>query len=90
MLAIPVENLIVDGESQDEGVMTAADDDASCGPPFALFSPDLQVNVGGPYATREHANAALELIKQGGMIPYTFGPHATWTIDGKPSKWYDK
>jgi hypothetical protein len=86
MKECPIENLIVDGESQDEGMMTAD----GTRPPFAIFSPDLQQNVGGPYAEREHANAALGIIKQAGMIPYTTGFSVTWTIDGKPSKWYDK
>jgi hypothetical protein len=57
--------------------------------PFALFSIDLQANVGGPYAKREHAQAALDTIKKGGMVPYTNNA-VVWTVNGKPSKWYDK
>lgn len=81
----PIEDLVVDGESEDEGMMTAD----GTNPPFALFSPDLQKNVGGPYAERKHAETAFEVMMQGGMIPYT-STFVIWTIGGKPSKWYDK
>ena len=82
MKECPIENLVIDGDSGDAMMADGTR------PPFALFSPDLQQNVGGPYAKRKHAKAALKLIKKGRMIPYTNFP-CTWTIDGKPSKWND-
>jgi hypothetical protein len=81
----PVENLVIDGESED-GAMAGDGQN----PPFALFSPDLQRNVGGPYAKRKHAEKALKAIKQGLMVPYDSDAACSWTIDGKLSPWYDK
>ena len=79
----PIEDLVVDGDTEGG----AMDGDGTL-PPFALFSPALQENVGGPYATRQHADAALDLIRQGRMVPYTNRP-ITWTVDGRPSRWYE-
>ncbi len=83
----PVENIIIDGESDCEGTMCGMDKgEEGFHPPFALFSPDLQVNVGGPYASYDHAEAALELIKKGVMVPYTNRANVIWTINGKPKR----
>ena len=73
-----VEDIVIDGTGEDGSMMGDGEK-----PPFALFSPNRQENVGGPYATREHADAALEAIRQGVMIPYTSGPCA-WSLNGKP------
>lgn len=85
---VPVENLVIDGENEG-GQMEGCDKgEKGFHAPFAIFSPDLQVNVGGPYANREHAEAALQFIKDGKMVPYT-NTAETWTVNGKPSVWYD-
>lgn len=87
MRQVPVEDIVIDGESNESNQMATFCEDEGFHAPFALFSPELQTNVGGPYATHAHAEAALEAIKAGNMVPY--GP-AQWTIDGKPSPWYEK
>lgn len=60
-----LDNVVVDGTAED-GTFQG---DGEL-PPFALFSPDLQENIGGPYATREHAAAALTIMKQGIIRPF--------------------
>lgn len=69
-----IDNVVIDG-TQDGDMVTMMNGD-TMEPPFALFSPDLQTNIGGPYATKEHAEAALALIKQGVMNPYLSFQHA--------------
>ena len=59
---------IIDGENED-GQMSSDGQNA----PFAIFCPELQCNVGGPYAERAHAEAALELIEKGVMMGYSSG-----------------
>lgn len=88
---IAIESLVVDGESDEDNQMAGCDEgEKGFHPPFALFSPDLQHNVGGPYAEREHAQQALDTMLKGGMVPYTDDSTVTWTVKGKPSRWYDK
>lgn len=90
-LKVAIESLVIDGESVYDGTMGGMDKgEEGFRPPFALFSPDLQVNVGGPYASYDHAEAALDVMKRGGMVPYTDKPDVIWTVGGKPSVWYDK
>lgn len=85
-----IESLVIDGEWLDAGVMMECSaGDSGFIAPFALFSPDLQQNVGGPYASFDHAEAARQLMLKGDVIPYTTRA-VTWTIKGKPSPWYDK
>ena len=87
---IAIENLVIDGERDEDGMMGGCDEgEAGFHAPFALFSPDLQTNVGGPYATREHAAAAHKAMLNGDMVPYT-NQNVTFTVNGKPSLWYDK
>lgn len=90
MKKVPVESLVIDGESDESGQMGACDGHIGFHPPYALFSPDLQENVGGPYATYGHAEAALQLIVAGKMVPYTDKAGIVWTVGGKVSSWYDK
>ena len=61
----PINNVVIDG-------MTENDQWQGDGnfPPFALFSPDLQDYVGGPYAQRQHAEEALEAMKDGKIDPF--------------------
>jgi hypothetical protein len=88
---IAVESLIIDGEADESNQMQGCDDgEAGFHPPFALFSADLQMNVGGPYAKRSHAEEALKVMKAGGMVPYTTNAEVIWTVNGQPSVWYDK
>lgn len=85
---VATEELTIDGESDADGTMEGCDkDEEGFHAPFAIFSPDLQMNVGGPYAKRAHAAAALKLIQQGKMIPYTNEP-VMWTVNDVLSKWY--
>lgn len=72
---IPVEDIVIDGTNEEGQMETGA-----ANTPFALFSPTLQTNVGGPYAELNHAQAALDAIKSRKMLPYGF---CIWTIDGK-------
>lgn len=85
---VAIESLTIDGEK--EGTMQGCDrDEPGFAPPFAIFSPDLQTNVGGPYASRDHASEAHSLMLAGVMVPYTDQP-VSWTVGGKPSPWYDR
>lgn len=88
MRNIAIENLVIDGESDAENQMSGCDSGKGFHAPFAIFSPDLQRNVGGPYASFQCASDALKAIQRGKMIPYTDAA-VTWTIKGKPSRWYD-
>jgi hypothetical protein len=88
---VAIESLVIDGESVYDGTMGGMDKgEDNFRPPYALFSPDLQANVGGPYASYDHAEAAKEVMLKGGMVPYTNDSTVTWTVKGKPSSWYDK
>lgn len=87
---IAVESLLIEGESNESNQMESCDNEQDCHPPFALFCPDLQRNVGGPYATAHHAYEAKEAMLRGKMVPYDSDPSVTWTAEGNPSPWYDR
>ncbi len=88
---VNVENIIIDGENKNDGNMEACEKgEKGFRAPFALFSPDLQANVGGPYAKREHAQAALNTMLKGQMVPYTNEVNLVWNVKRKPSKWYQE
>lgn len=78
---VAIEELVIDGTGEDgsmEGVLPGERLDA----PFAVFSPTLQCNVGGPYAKYKHAEQALNCFKSGKMLPYTQEP-VIWTFKGE-------
>ncbi len=83
---VAVESLVIDGE-KDGSMQGCTAGERGFHAPFALFSPDLQANVGGPYALRSHAEDAKKVMMTGGMVPYTNNA-VTWTVNGKPSEWY--
>lgn len=89
---IAVESLVIDGEYE-SGEMAGCDlGDFGFRCPYALFSPELQCNVGGPYSSREHAASALQAMLEGKMIPFVFSSSvhvvAVWTVTGAVSPWY--
>lgn len=64
----PLDNIVIDGTEFGEPDNDMVGDGPK--PPFALFSPDLQCNIGGPYAEKAHAEAALQAMKDGKLNPY--------------------
>lgn len=88
MRMLAIESLVVEGESNAENQMTLCDIEQDFHPPFALFCPDLQCNVAGPFAAASHAYAAKETMLAGRMVPYDNHPSSIWTVGGKPSPWY--
>lgn len=70
-----IDNVVIDGTAEDGTFQGDGEQ-----PPFALFSPDLQENIGGPYAEREHANAALGAMKAGIIRPFfsSFSTAEAW------------
>ncbi len=60
----PLDNIVIDGTENGEFEGDATN------PPFALFSPELQATIGGPYAKREHAEEALAMMREGVLNPF--------------------
>jgi hypothetical protein len=86
---LAIESLVVDGEK--DGTMQGyTPGERGFKPPFAIFSPDLQHNVGGPYASAKDALKAITLMRGGAMVPYTDDATVVWTVNGRPSEWYEK